>query len=132
MRKKKILIVDDETGFLEIMTQRIESWGYKVITASNSKEAMDAFRNKKPDVIILDYLMPDIDGVQLLTKIRAIDMKIPVIMFTAKPEADTIEETAKLNVLAFIPKLSPYVDTQSNLKTTLNMALEKKGGKDKK
>ena len=131
MSGKKILIVDDETDFLEIMTQRIESWGYEVIPASNSKEAMDAFRDKKPDVIILDYLMPDIDGVQLLKKIRTIDMGIPVIMFTAKPESEAIEDTEKLNVLAFIPKLSPYVDTQANLKTALNMAFEEKSKKKK-
>ena len=132
MSRKKILIVDDETDFLEIMRQRVESWGYEVIPTSNGKEAMDVFRDKSPDAIILDYLMPDINGIQLLRKIRAINMKVPVIMFTAKPEFEAIKDTEKLNVLAFIPKLSPYVNTQANLKTALNMAFEEKGKKKKK
>lgn len=132
MNKKKILIVDDEIDFLEIMGQRIESWGYEAIPASNGKEAMDAFMCKKPDVIILDYLMPDINGIQLMTKIRAIDIKIPIIMFTIKPEPKTIEDARKLNIFAFIPKLSPYGDTQASLKAALGMAFKKRNNKDAK
>ena len=125
MDRKKILLVDDEPDFLDVIGQRIESWGHEVILAQNAKEAMDAFKNESPDVIILDYIMPDIDGVELLKKIRAIDRKIPVIMFTAKPEFDAIKDTEKLNILAFVPKLSPFTDTRANLKSTLDMAFKK-------
>jgi len=124
--KKKILIVDDETDFLSIISQRVESWGYETILASNGDEAMDVFMSKAPDVVILDYIMPDINGVELLNKIRSVDAKIPVIMFTAKPDPEAIQNTTKMNVVAFIPKLSPYVDTQANLKAALNIAFKKK------
>ena len=73
MAKKKILLIDDETDFLNIMGQRLEYWGFDALLASNGEEAMDAFMNKHPDAIIVDYLMPDINGVELLTKIRAVD-----------------------------------------------------------
>ncbi len=126
MKKKKILFVDDETDFLAIMTQRIESWGYKVISASNGKEALDLFTDKKPDVIILDYLMPDINGIDLLKKIRAIDRNVPVLMFSAKADTDNVRDGIDLGIAAFIPKLSPFADTQANLRAALDMVFKQK------
>jgi len=124
---KKILLVDDELDFLEIMKHRIEYWGYEAITASNGEDAIRAFKDKGPDAIILDYVMPDINGIDLLKKIRGINKKIPVIMFTAKPEFEAIRNSEKLNISAFIPKLSPLVDTQASLKKVLYMVFKKKG-----
>ena len=124
---KRILLVDDELDFLEIMGMRIEHWGYRPITASNGKEAMKALADEKPDAIILDCLMPDINGVDLLKKIRAIDKVIPVVMFTAKPEVKAMDDSKRLGISAFVPKLSPFVDTQASLKNALDMALRRKG-----
>ena len=126
MKKKKILFVDDETDFLAIMTQRIESWGHEVISASNGKEALDLFTDKKPDVIILDYLMPDINGIDLLKKIRAIDRNVPVLMFSAKADTDNVRDGMDLGIAAFIPKLSPFADTQANLRAALDMVFKQK------
>lgn len=126
MKKNKILMVDDETDFVEIMTQRIESWGYQVISASNGKEALDLFTDKKPDVIILDYLMPDINGIDLLKKIRTLDRNVPVLMFSAKAETENVRDGMDLGIAAFIPKLSPFADTQANLRTALDMVFKQK------
>ncbi|NQT47137.1 MAG: response regulator [Candidatus Omnitrophica bacterium] len=109
------------------MKHRIEYWGYEAITASNGEDAIRAFKDKGPDAIILDYVMPDINGIDLLKKIRGINKKIPVIMFTAKPEFEAIRNSEKLNISAFIPKLSPLVDTQASLKKVLYMVFKKKG-----
>lgn len=125
MSEKRILLVDDETDFLDIVSQRIESWGYEVIPVSDADEAMIVFKQDKPDAVILDYLMPDINGTQLLMKIRAIDNTVPVIMLTAKPQFETIEDTNELGVSAFIPKLSPYADAQLSLKSALAMLFKK-------
>jgi len=122
---KKILLVDDEPEALQIIKSRINSWGYEVITASDGKEAMEAFAINKVDAVILDYLMPDIDGIGLLKKIRAINNKIPTIMFTAYPKEEAIEDAEKLKIAAFIPKLSPYASTLDNLKTSLEMIFKK-------
>lgn len=123
---KKILLVDDEPEILEIIKSRINSWGYEVITAPNGKEAMELFGANKVDAVILDYLMPDIDGIGLLKKIRAINDKIPTIIFTAYPKGEAMEDAKKLNVTAFIPKMSPYTNTIENLKTALGMVFKKK------
>lgn len=124
---RRTLLVDDEPDFLEIMAQTIESWGYEVIRASNGDRAMDAINEKDPDVVILDYVMPDINGVDLLARIRRVNKDIPAIMFTAKPDTDIIKKSTKLDITAFVPKLSPYVDTQTNLKSALSMAFKSIG-----
>jgi len=130
MPEKKVLLVDDELDLLEIMKTKIRSWGYEVTAISESGKVIKAMDDTKPDVMILDYLMPDIDGITLLKKIRAIDKKIPVIMFTAHPEHKALEDSKKLNIAAFIPKLSPYGDTMENVKAALDMAVKGRTGKN--
>ncbi len=60
--KKKILAVDDEHEVLMLLEKRLSSAGYEVITASNGKSALEMARKEKPDLVILDILMPDMDG----------------------------------------------------------------------
>lgn len=121
---KKVLLVDDEADFLEVMGERIRSWGYDCICASNGKEAVDAVADKKPDMIILDYIMPSMDGVATLREIRKIDKGLPAVMLTAHPDIKVIKGADKLGVGAFIPKMSPYQSMQGALKAAINMALK--------
>jgi len=129
MSKKKILLVDDEPDFLDIMGERISSWGYEVIKASNGKEALGIINRSRPDSVVLDYMMPEMDGITTLEKIREIDSELPVIMFTAHPDTKSLASINKFKVSAFIPKLSTYGDIQSSLKTALSM-IEKKISKE--
>jgi CheY-like chemotaxis protein len=117
----KILLVDDEKDFLTLMQKRIESWGHVVEVASNSQEAMKLFKENIPDVIIVDYLMPDINGIDLLRKIREISRRTPAIILTAQPTIKAMEISKELGISAFIPKYSPYVDTQEDLKIALDL-----------
>ncbi|MFH0772276.1 MAG: response regulator [Candidatus Omnitrophota bacterium] len=121
MDRLKILLVDDEMDFLETMGAIIEGWGYGLITAANGKEAIDAVMAKKADIVVLDYMMPEMDGIAVLKEIRKIDKELSVIMFTAHPDIKAIKGTEKLGVSAFIPKLSVYSDTKSALKAALYM-----------
>ena len=125
MTKLRVLLIDDEEDFLDVMSVRIRSWGYEVITADSAKEAMAVIKigslDEKPDVVILDYLMPEVDGVKLLKQIRAFDKDIPAIMFTAYPDARAIAGTQKLRVFAFIPKFGVYCDAGVMLRTALRM-----------
>jgi len=124
MAKLKILLVDDEPDFLTLMGARIESWGYELIGVSGGREAVKALQAKKPDIIILDYLMPEMDGVKTLKEIRKQNKHIPVIMFTAHPEIKVISGTEQLGVSAFIPKLSGQ-DTESLLRSAVHLADQK-------
>jgi DNA-binding NtrC family response regulator len=130
MGKLKVLLIDDEQDFLDVMSVEMQAWGYEVVTALDGKAAMDILKKENPDTVIIDYLMPEMDGITLLKEIRTVNKDIPAIMFTAYPNAKAIGGTHKLNVFAFIPKLSVYSDAEETLKTALNMAeksIHKKG-----
>ena len=121
MAKLKILLVDDERDFLELMSLRIKGWGYEVFEALGGKEALGLLKNKKPDMVILDYKMPGLDGVTTLKEIRKINVSLPVIMFTAYPDAKSIKGAEELKVNVYIPKMSEYSDGSSALKTAVRM-----------
>lgn len=125
MDKRRILLADDEADFLKLMGARIRGWGYEVVEAKNGEEAIDAVMNKNPDIVILDYIMPDMDGVEVLRRIRKIDKKIPVIMFTAHPDIKSMEGAENLGVSAYIPKLSIYSEVQAALKVAIDLAKKK-------
>ena len=125
MPKKKVLLVDDEKDLLGLIGSRIEMWGYSLITAPDGMTAINAVKNEKPDIVVLDYIMPEVDGIEVLEQIRKIDKKIPVIMFTGHPDTRSIKGAEKLGVSSYVPKLSVYSEGASNLKTALSM-LEKK------
>jgi len=125
MAKPLILLIDDERDFLELMVTRIESWGYRAITASNGKDALTILQTKKPDIIIVDYMMPGMDGIKTLKEIRKIAAATPVIMMTAYPDERSIKGAEQLGVSTYIPKMSVYNDMKSILKSTLHMIEEK-------
>ena len=125
MAKTRILLVDDEKGFLDIMKQRIEFWGYEVIAVSNGKKAINVVRKRKTDIVILDYMMPGMDGVSTLKEIRKLNSHISVIMFTAYIDERAVIGAEKLGVIAFIPKFNAGSSAESKLKTALQMAEKK-------
>jgi DNA-binding response OmpR family regulator len=117
----KIMIVDDEPDFLELMALRMSSWGYDVFKATRGKEAVALVRSKAPDILVLDYMMPDMDGVATLKEIRKFNKTVAVIMFTAYPSTKVMEDTEKLGIQAFIPKLSAYSEVVPALKSAVEM-----------
>lgn len=122
MANPKILLIDDEEDFRKILGVRISRWGYELLEAANGREGISVLTEKKPDIIILDYVMPDMNGAATLREIRKLDDKIPVIMFTAHMREDTIEEVKDLGVSAFVPKISVYTDTIAALEAALKIA----------
>lgn len=124
-KKLKILLVDDEPGFLEVMGNRVTSWGYGLLTATNGKDGIKSVKKNKPDIVVLDYMMPGMDGVETLKAIRKIDKDIPVIMFTAYPDEKSMKNTGKLGVSSYVPKLSVYSGAHEALKAAISMAKKK-------
>lgn len=127
MEKLKVLLVDDEADFIELMTVRLTDWGYVVLTATNGKDAIDIVTHKKPDIAILDYIMPQMNGLEILKALRKANGDMPVIMLTAHPDMKAIKEAGELNVSAFIPKMSAYQDVRSTLKSALDLIAKKIG-----
>ena len=87
MTKNRLLIVDDEVHILELLRYNLESSGYEVIQAESGEEALEKLKIIKVNGVILDLMLPGIDGIEVLRQIRQSDhMLLPVIMLTAKNE----------------------------------------------
>lgn len=80
---KCILVIDDEPHICDLIQTELEDEGYRVITVSDSQKALDAIRHHHPNLISLDIRMPGLDGLEVLSKIREIDMQIPIVVLTA-------------------------------------------------
>ena len=85
MINKKVLVVDDEKKIVDIVTAYLEKDGYKVISAYDGKTAVDMARNRAPDIIILDLMLPEISGWDVCRILRA-ESSVPIIMLTARDE----------------------------------------------
>jgi CheY-like chemotaxis protein len=81
--KKKILVVEDEEGLRLLYKEELEAEGYEVLTAQNGKEALQQLVEGKPDLIVLDIVMPVMDGMEALGRIVGKDRKIPIILNTS-------------------------------------------------
>ncbi|MCR4326493.1 MAG: response regulator [Candidatus Roizmanbacteria bacterium] len=102
---KKILIVEDESAIQKVLIDTLTKAGYKSILAKNSQEALQKFKEKKPDLILLDIIMPGESGFDVLEKIRVkYDSKVPVIIVSNLREKDDVVMGKNLGVVEYILK----------------------------
>lgn len=85
MLKEKILVVDDEKKIVTLVRAYLEHDGYRVIEAGDGEKALALFEQEKPDLIVLDIMLPELDGIEVCRKIRHYS-NVPIIMLTAKDE----------------------------------------------
>lgn len=87
---EKILIVDDDMETLRLVGLMLQRQGYQIVAASNGTQALGLTRNEKPDLIVLDVMMPDMDGYEVTRQLRQDKdtLDIPIILFTAKSQVD--------------------------------------------
>jgi DNA-binding response OmpR family regulator len=79
----KLLIVDDDVNVQRLYKESLEEDGYEVIIATSGKSGLEKFEKEKPDLVTLDILMPDIDGITLLKKMKEQRPDVPIVMSTA-------------------------------------------------
>jgi CheY-like chemotaxis protein len=109
---QKILIVDDEPHMLRVTELSLKKGGYELLSARNGRQAVDLARQHLPDLIVMDLLMPEMDG---LTAVRHLKQDpatagIPVIMLTARGHVMTRQDAEGAGVAAFLTK--PFSPTQ--------------------
>ncbi len=99
----KILIVEDDKGISDFIVPELEHEGYRICLAETGRKALDMFESEKPDLILLDIMLPELNGLEVLRRIRAVST-VPVILETARGE--TIDKINGLNLGAddYIPK----------------------------
>lgn len=119
---KKILVVDDEKDFLAIMKKRLESSKYHVLTAASGKEALKKIKADKPDAVLLDILMPGLDGFEVLWMIRRYYKDLPVFMITAFSNEERFKLAEKLNASGFIVKTGNLKEEVRHIDNVLSVA----------
>ncbi|MFH1783898.1 MAG: response regulator [bacterium] len=106
MKKKKILIIDDDHNFIELTRTLFESHNYKVVAAYNSMEGIQKAKKEKPHLIILDIMMPKMDGVNACKALK--DEKktkdIPIIILTVKWMDEDRDEAMKAGAACYMTK----------------------------
>ena len=85
MGKRTILVVDDEPKLVKVVRDYLEYDGYRVVSAGDGREALERFREARPDLVVLDLMLPELDGLEVCRRLRR-DSDIPIIMLTARAE----------------------------------------------
>ena len=122
MAKRKILIVDDEPDFLEVMRTRLEANNYEVITAANGDEALRYVKDNNPDAVLLDIMMPGIDGLEVLKRIRKVDESMPIYIITAFSTDERFKLANKFGASGFIVKTDDLAKEVDNITSALDMS----------
>jgi CheY-like chemotaxis protein len=104
MRPGKVLVVDDEPEVRLVLFEFLSSRGYDVTAASGGAEAVALVETIKPDLVLLDVAMPDMDGVETLKRIVAIEPALAVIMVTANADIGITSKLLALGAVDYVPK----------------------------
>ena len=103
MKRFSILVADDDERIINFLSVRLKSAGYDVCTAANGIQALDQVRAKNPDLVILDLVMPQMDGLEAMRELRTF-AATPVIMLTARGEDDEKIRGLKLGADDYLSK----------------------------
>ena len=110
MELERILVVDDEEAIREVVSTMLESKGYRCTAVSNGRAAQEQVKKSRPDLVLSDMIMPEMDGIKLLDWLREYDPEIPVIMVTAIHDISTALEAIRRGAYDYI--LKPFEKDQ--------------------
>ncbi len=103
--KSRILIVDDESQFTELLKLNLEeNTGYEIFTANSGKSAIEIVERHKPDLVLLDIMMPDMDGLECLKRIKSMAPNLPVTMVTAVWDKEVGKQAFQAGAYDYITK----------------------------
>ena len=104
MSSERILVVDDEDAIREVVATLLEAKGYECVTATNGQEALAQFHAQPPDLVLSDVVMPEMDGMELLGRVRAKDHDVPMVMVTAMHDISIALEAIRRGAYDYILK----------------------------
>ena len=109
---KTVLIVEDDQSQQRALKNKLEHSGYTVVTANDGEGAVDALRSAKPDLVLLDLIMPKLDGISVLRQMKADDALrgIPVVILTNLSSGDKVAEAMQLGTFDFLVKANYSLD----------------------
>ncbi len=121
---KKILVIDDLPENVFMLQDRLEHEGYEVLTAYDGKSGIEKVRSERPDLILLDVMMPDLTGIEVC-KILVADKEtsgIPIILVTAKSGADDTKEGLEAGAFDYIKKPFNRIELVARVKSALKLS----------
>jgi len=122
--KEQILVVDDDPDILQFVRMNLELEGFEVVTANGGREALDKAHDRPPDLVLLDVMMPEMDGLTVLSKLRASSAtaNVPVIVLTAKALAEDRVKGLDLGADDYITKPFEVEELVARVRTVLRRA----------
>ena len=123
MGVKKVLVVDDDDRVREMIEFRLTLFGYEVVQATNGQEGLVAVRREQPDLVLLDVMMPELDGFQVCRRLKQDEATkgIPVVMLTPKAEAKDVTRAFESGADDYVVK--PYDPAVLQAKVKKNLGL---------
>ena len=121
---KQLLIIEDEEGILQFLKQGLEEENYQISSATNGLDGLTLFQNEKFDLVLLDWMLPEMTGLEVCKKIRETNSKTPIIFLTAK---DTVQETVeglKTGANDYIKKPFSFDELLERIKVQLRDKIE--------
>jgi CheY-like chemotaxis protein len=115
---KKILLVEDEKNLQFLYEEELKEEGYEVVTANNGREALQRINKARPDLVLMDIAMPEMDGLEALARIREKDRKVPVILHTSHRHYQDDARTQKAN--GYILKSANLQELKEKIDELLN------------
>ena len=121
--KLKVLVVDDEEDIVEVLQDRLEAYGFTVISAGTGFEALKKLSREKFDGIFLDIKMPEMDGLETLGEIRKKDQEIPVIIITASSNRNSAAEALSKKANDYILKPFDWREMKTKIERVYKITL---------
>jgi DNA-binding NtrC family response regulator len=112
----KVLLVDDEPHFVKLLAERLAGRGFNVETAGGGTEAIDRAKEESYDAIVLDLLMPEMDGLETLKQLKEINPDLQVILLTGHGTIDKGVEAIKLGAMDFVEKPADFKELLEKIK----------------
>jgi DNA-binding NtrC family response regulator len=102
--KTKILLIDDEDSIRKLLGISLKHKGFEVITAEDGEKGIEMFRQESPEIVLTDIKMPDVDGLEVLRQVKALDPEAQVIVITGHGDMESAIEALKLEASDFLNK----------------------------
>jgi DNA-binding response OmpR family regulator len=130
VKNEKIVVIEDEEDILEVIAYNLRREGYEVFTATSGEEGLDTIERVGPNLVVLDLMLPEIDGIELCRRLKAdpLTQEIPVIMVTAKGEESDVVLGLGVGADDYVPKPFGPKELVARVKTILRRSRSRPDG----